>query len=237
LERARELKPPFAQTYFQLARVHRCLDHPETAQRELTLFREISNRVDTRNQLSAEVQSTIWPVVKPLLEGGKEAEALSYLGHLSPDERSNQSPEYLLATSLFALGRSSDAKRTLQQSVVQHPNDSQTLALLGVIELATEERGPGEMALESALKIDSTNPLALAALGALRNEQQRWAESVDLLERSRTSDPAMLLALCEGYYRLKDQERARLTGELVRVFAWNRPDLLHALDELEKASK
>src|SRR5262249_1756728 len=150
--------------YFQLARVYRCLARPELAQRELVLFQEISTRVDTSAGLSTTAQTKIWPVVKPLLEHGKEAEALSYLGRLSPDERSNESPEYLLATSFFTLDRPSDAKRILCQTVVAHPDDAHALALLGAIDLSTGEQEPGEKALLATLKIDAANSLALTAL-------------------------------------------------------------------------
>jgi hypothetical protein len=80
--------------------------------------------------------------------------------------------------------------------------------------------------------LDSRETLALIGMGGIRYQQQRWRETIDYLEKSRTADPHALFLLCDAYHRVGKSEQAALIAEVVRAFGADQKPLLAELDKL-----
>lgn len=235
LRRALAVQPSLIQAHFQLAKAYRQLGRSGEARYEAKLFGGMTNRIDTSRELKGAEEENAWKQVKPLLEANKEQEALELLGksrYSVPFDRGE--PHYLLGVMYYSLGRKADVKRMLSIARAQAPKSARIAAYLGFVELSSGETGAAEESFASALTLDSAEVLALIGVGVIRYQQQRWAEAVGYLEKSRTADPDTLYMLCDAYFRIGRREEALLTAEVVRALGSDNKNLLKALDQLVK---
>jgi tetratricopeptide (TPR) repeat protein len=238
LQRAISMQPSLIQAHFQLGKAYRHLGRTEEARHETALFSAMTNRIDTSRELKGPEEESAWKQVKPLVEANKEQEALELLARLpDSDGRDRGEPHYLLGVMYFSLGRKDDAKRMLKIARTGAPKTARIAAFLGVAELSSGETGAAEESFQSALALDSTEVLALIGMGAIRYQQQRWADAVEYFEKSRTADPATLYMLCDAYFRIKRAEEALRTAEVIRALGSDNKALLGAVDELVRLRK
>ena len=80
--------------------------------------------------------------------------------------------------------------------------------------------------------MDPTNQVGAAGIGIVRHSQQRWAESSEWITRSRTSDPSVLLDLCDDYLKIGRRDDAELAAELIRSFDGGNKTVQEALEKL-----
>jgi tetratricopeptide (TPR) repeat protein len=233
LQRALAMQPSLIQAHFQLGKAYRQLGRTEAARYETRLFGAMTNRIDTSRELKSAEEENAWKHVKPLLEAYKEKEALEVLAKLPDSDRlDREEPHYLLGVIYYSMGRKEDAKRMLIIARTQAPKAARVAAYLGLVELSCAEVGAAEESLLSALALNSTEVLALIGIGDIRYQQQRWAEAVEYLEKSRTADPGTLYMLCDAYFRIKRTEEALLIAEVIRALGSDNKTLLKAVDEL-----
>lgn len=238
LRRATEMQPALSQAHFQLARVYRQLGRTEEARHETMLFGAMTNRIDTSRELKGPEEEAAWKQVDPLLEANKEREALELLAKMPASKGIDRGePHYLLGVMYYGKGRKDDAIRMLRIARATLPKAARIAAYLGVVELSSGEIGTAEESFQSALILDSDDVLALVGIGGMRYRQQRWAEAVEYLEKSRTADPGTLYMLCDAYFRIKRIEEAMLTAEVIRALGSDNRALLSSLDELVKLHK
>jgi tetratricopeptide (TPR) repeat protein len=193
----------------------------------------MNNRVDTSRDLLTPEEEDAGKHIKAMLQNGEELQALQCLAKLSGSNSFKIGDSYfLLGTIYFSAGRTDDAKRVLWTARTLSPDDSRIAAFLGITQLATGETEAAEKSFHSALALDADNPLALIGMGALRYQQQRWADTIEYLEKSRTADPDTLFLLCDAYYRVGKLDEAQLTAEVIRAFGANRKPLLDRLESL-----
>ena len=232
LKRSIAMQPSLINAHFQLAKAYRQLGRTKDAQKEAALFTAMTDRFDTSHRLNGSDEEKAWTQVKPLLEANKEQEALELLAKLPTEEAGEGCPLYLLGIMYYTMGRNDDAKRVLAIAQTKSPRSAQIAAYLGMVRLSSGEVGVAEESLKSALAADSSEPLALIGMGGIRYQQQRWEESIEYLEKSRTADPNALFMLCDAYYRVGKPDQAALTAEVIRAFAEGREPLLNRLERL-----
>jgi uncharacterized protein HemY len=129
------------------------------------------------------------------------------------------------------MGRRDDAKRVLTIARTRQPFSARIAAYLGMVQLSGGEAAAAEDSFQSALARDSSEALALIGMGGIRYRQQRWSDTIQYLEKSRTADPDTLFLLCDAYYRVGQPERAGLTAAMIRVVGAGSRPLLDALDK------
>jgi tetratricopeptide (TPR) repeat protein len=235
LARALALQPSLIQAHFQLAKALRKLGRAQDAARETRLFAALNDRIDTSRDLIGLEEEDAWKHVKPLLDEGDEQQALQYFAKLPGSDSSNRgNPYFLLGAMYFGMGRAKDAARLLTTAQTLSPNDSRIAAYLGMTQMSSGQIEAAEQSFHSALKPDAHNPLALIGMGALRYQQQRWADAVAYLEESHTADPDTLFLLCDAYYRLGRPEEAMLTAEVIRALGSDKKPLLDKVRTLER---
>lgn len=233
LERAIALQPSLIKAHFQLGRAYRQLGRTKEAHDETRLFAALTDRVDTSQELKGSEEEHAWKQVKPLLEANREQEALQFLVKLPVADRLEQKePHYWLGIMYFTMGRRDDAKRVLTIARTRQPFSARIAAYLGMVQLSGGEAAAAEDSFQSALARDSSEALALIGMGGIRYRQQRWSDTIQYLEKSRTADPDTLFLLCDAYYRVGEPERAALTAAMIRAFGAGSKPLLDALDKL-----
>ena len=231
LRRALSVQPSLIQSHFQLARAYRQLGRAEDAQHETKLFAAMNGRIDTSKELQGPEEERAWREVKPLLEKHEEQKALDYLAALpSPSNRGYA--YYLLGAMYFSAGQRESARRMLAKAATLAPQEARVQAFLGMMQMSSGDLKAAEDSLQSALRLESDQPLALIGMGGLRYQQQHWTEAISYLEKSRTADPNTLLLLCDAYFRMGNKDEALLTAEVVRAFASDRPEVMNNLNDL-----
>lgn len=235
LQRSLAMQTSLIKAHFQLGKAYRQLGRTKEASHETRLFAEMADRVDTSRELKGSEEEEAWKMVKPLLEANKEQEALELLARLPVADRLDRGePHYLVGAMYYSMGRKDDAKRALSIARTQAPTSARITGYLGMVELSCGETTAAEESFQSALAFDSAEILALIGMGAIRYQQQRWADAVAYLEKSRTADPDTLYMLCDAYFRIGKTEEALITSEVIRAFGSDNKALLSAVDELVK---
>jgi tetratricopeptide (TPR) repeat protein len=233
LQRALAMQPSLINAHFQLAKADRQLGRTKDAERESALFTAMTDRIDTSRGLNGTDEEEAWKRVKPLLEGNKEQEALELLANLPvAEEHDAGRPFYLLGIMYYSIGRIRDAERVLAIARSKSPKSAKIGAYLGMVRLSSGEVTDAEESFQSALAIDSSQPLALIGMGGIRYQQQRWKEVINYLEKSRTADPDALFMLCDAYYRVGQPGQGALIAEVIRALGAGRQPLLDQLDKL-----
>ena len=231
LRHALSVQPSLIQAHFQLARVYRQLGRAQDAQHETKLFSAMNGRIDTSKELQGPEQAKAWRDVKPLLEKHEEQKALDYLAAL-PSASSRGYANYLLGAMYFSAGQAENARTALTRAATLAPYDAHVQAFLGMVQMSSGDLKAAEASFQSALRLESDQPLALIGMGGLRYQQQQWKEAILYLEKSRTADPNTLLLLCDAYFRTGNHDEALLNAEVVRSFASDRSDVMNHLNDL-----
>src|SRR4029077_11032683 len=231
LRHALSVQPSLIQAHFQLARVYRQISRAQDAQREASLFSAMNDRIDTSKELQGPEEARAWRDVKPLLEKNEEEKALDYLSGL-PNASSHGYAYYLLGAMYFSAGQGENAQRVLTEAATLAPQDARVRAFLGMVQMSSGHLTSAEVSFQSALQLESDQPLALIGMGGLRYQQQQWKDAILYLEKSRTADPNTLLLLCDAYFRTGNRDEALLNAEVVRAFASDRPEVMNHLNDL-----
>ena len=231
LRHALSVQPSMFQVHFQLARVYRQLGRTQDALRESKLFAAMNDRIDTSKELQGPEEARAWREVKPLIEKHEEQKALDYLAAL-PSASSRGYAYYLLGAMYFSAGQGENARRVLTRAATLAPQDARVQAFLGMVQMSYGDLTAAEISFQSALQLESDQPLALIGIGGVRYQQRQWKEAILYLEKSRTADPNTLLLLCDAYFRTGNHDEAMLSAEVVRAFASDRPEVMSRLNEL-----
>jgi tetratricopeptide (TPR) repeat protein len=233
LQRAKAIQPSLVNAHFQLGKAYRQLGRTREAQVENRLFSAMTDRVDTSSGVMGSDEEQAWKRVKPMLEANKEQEALELLAQLPiADGSSGGESHYLLGVMYYSMRRTNDAKRVLATARSNDPQSARTAAYLGIVELSDGDTAAAENSFQAALALNSGETLALIGMGGIRYQQQRWADVIMYLEKSRTADPDTLFLLCDSYYRAGKPDEALLTAEVIRAFGADRKPLLEKLETL-----
>lgn len=230
-EKALATDPSLMECRFQIARALRTLGRNQEAEQQMKLFQAMHEATDVPATVivtDEPDQEAFWAGCQRLLEQGKERQALERLRSVN----GGQHPYYLLGALYYSIGHFSDAQRVLNISIKKEPKDADALAWLGRTEMAEGHFAEAEASFRHALEIDPENRIGMAGIGAVGHAQQRWSDSAEWIERSRTRDPATLLDLCDDYLKLGRRKDAELTAELVRSFGAGDKTIQSALDKL-----
>lgn len=231
-EKALAMDPSLSECHFQMARALRTLGHNSEAEQQMKLFQAMHEATDVPTTTMATndkpVQEAFWTGCQRLLEQGKEHEALLRLRSVN----GGRQPYYLLGTLYYSMEKFNAAQRALNISTKRNPKNADAWAWLGRSEMAVGHSVEADASFRQALEIDPDNRMGMAGMGAIQHVQQHWAKSAEWIERSRTSDPAILLDLCDDYLRLGRRKDAELAAELVRSFGVGDKTTIRRLDEL-----
>ena len=115
--------------------------------------------------------------------------AFSNLGAGPMPSRMNADAELVLAQFLHRDGRLEEADRHYRISLEGNPNDPETWADLGALQLDQGAFDVAERSFARSLSIHPEESPALVGLAALREREGRLPEALDLYERAAHADP------------------------------------------------
>jgi tetratricopeptide (TPR) repeat protein len=105
---------------------------------------------------------------------------------------------------------------------------------MGIFDLQQGKLDEAEKEFTAEISNDPNYQTAVAELGVVRYQQQRWAEAADQLSRSHTRTPALLLTLCDSYFHLGKVKDANLTAEIVAAYSRDDQEMMESLIDLLK---
>jgi len=230
------IDPMQISAHFFLSRAYEALNNSEAAKQESELHDNLMQRASfTRSSTRAETpeEKSIRSHAIELLQSGQEDQAITLLQQKSPSMfPTRESALVAVAQMYLTLGDAQEATRLVKLALQADPKTRGAHTLLGVEAMQSNDLATARFEFNAEIKNDPNYAIAIAELGEVRYREQRWAEAVELFEKSKTSVPPFLYMLCDSYFRLGKSNDARVTAETLASFSRNDPAMMQALGAL-----
>ena len=102
----------------------------------------------------------------------------------------------------------------------------------GILRLKLGDLNAAESEFKAELANDPNYQTAIAEMGEVRYQQQRWSDAAEQLAKSRTMNPELLYMLCDSYFRLGKVSDADLNAETAAAYGRNNPEFMKDLIDL-----
>jgi tetratricopeptide (TPR) repeat protein len=236
LNRLLAIDPANAQAHYYLAQVYMQMGDKAEAQHHADLHHAMMQQESfSASALGAEQDRAVWDEAKRALAAHKEAEALELFRTHTTGPAATVGHPYLLVGALYLYsGDAGGGVRLLRRALTLEPKIRGARTYLGILALQQNRLDVAEKEFKTELENDPNYETAIAELGAVRHRQERWAEAAELLARSHTRTPALLVALSDAYFHLGRVKDANLTAEIASAFARDDEELRGQIEELLK---
>jgi tetratricopeptide (TPR) repeat protein len=236
LQRLLALDPTQITAHFYLSRAYSAIGNTEEAAHESELHKRLTDQASfTRSG-----QGTARPALRAaseqarqLLSDGQEDKAIKLLQQGVQGASASPGTPYTAAGLLYlGMGKSEQATRMLNRALKIDPHVRDAHTYLGIGALLQGDLSRAETEFNLELSIDPNSATAIAELGEVRYRQQRWADAIELLTRSKTAIPPLLYMLCDSYLRLGKTDEAKLTAETLATYDRDDQQMMAALIDL-----
>jgi tetratricopeptide (TPR) repeat protein len=233
LNRLLAIDPTAIQAHYYLSRAYAGLGNTVEAQHHADLHQKMVEQMSfAASALGTEADRAAWPEARKLVEAHRGEEALKLFQKQEKDAANPGRPYFLVGALYLYLGQTPEGLRNLHRALEVQPRVRGAHTYLGIYALQRNRLDEAEKEFAAEIANDPNYETAVAELGLVRYRQQRWAEAADQLSRSHTRTPALLLALCDSYFRLGKTKEANLTAEIAAAYAHDDPELLDDVEEL-----
>jgi tetratricopeptide (TPR) repeat protein len=233
LNRLLAIDPTAIQAHYYLARAYAGLGNTAEAQHQADLHQKMVEQTSfAASALGTEADRAAWPEARKLVEAHRGDEALKLFQKQEKDATNPGRPYFLVGSLYLYLGQAVEGLRNLHRALEVQPKVRGAHTYLGIYALQQNRLDEAEKEFVAEIANDPNYETAVAELGLVRYRQQQWAEAADQLSRSHTRMPALLLALCDSYFRMGRTKEANLTAEIAAAYAHGDPQLLDDLEEL-----
>ena len=234
LDRLLAIDPANAQAHYYLAQVYMQMGDKAEAQHQADLHHAMMQQESfSAAALGTEQDRAIWDEAKRALAAHKEDDALELFRRHTTGPAATAGHPYLLVGALYLYsGDASNGVRLLRRALELEPKIRGAHTYLGILALQQNRLDEAEKEFKAELANDPNYETAISELGAVRHRQQRWAEAADLLARSHTRTPALLVALSDAYFHLGRINEANLTAEIANSYARDDEELRAQITEL-----
>ena len=207
--------------HFYLSRAYAGLGRTADAQHEAELHSKLVEQASSVvPQEEREIEKATLVQARTLLREGHETEALQLFRERAKGPTATIGAPYLLVGVVYLyMGQSDDAERALNKALAIEPKVREAHTYLGLLALQRRSLDEAEAQFRAEQALNPNSQLAVAEMGEVRYQQQRWAEAVDQLTRSRTVSPALLYMLADSYFHLGNVKEGNLTAELAAGYA------------------
>ena len=207
--------------HFYLSRAYAGLGQTVEAQHEAELHGKLVEQASSVvPQEERKIEEAALVQARKMLSEGHETEALQLFRERAKGPTATVGAPYLLVGVVYLyMGQSEDAERSLNKALAIEPKVREVHTYLGLLALQRQDLDDAEAQFRLELALNPNSQLAVAELGEVRYRQQRWADAVDQLTRSRTVSPALLYMLADSYFHLAQVKEANLTAELAAGYA------------------
>lgn len=234
LNRLLAVDPANAQAHYYLARVAMALGDAKEAQHESDLHHAMMQQESfSASSLGTEQDRAVWDAARRALAAHQEQAALDLFRTHTTGPAATPGHASLLVGAIYLYsGQNADGERLLRRALALEPKIRGAHTYLGILALQQNKLDAAEREFTAELANDPNYETAIAELGVVRHRQQRWGEAADLLARSHTRTPALLVALSDAYFHLDRVSDANLTAEIANAYARNDEDLQAQIAEL-----
>jgi predicted Zn-dependent protease len=234
LNRQLGVDPANILAHYYLSRAYAAMGDSAEAQHQADLHQKMVEQTSfVSSALGSEQDRVVWDRARKLVQGGHEDQALALFHHDVKEASGSPGQPYFLVGALdLYLGKQADGLRNLRRALELDPKVRGPHTYLGIVGLQHNDLDAAEKEFTTELANDPNYQTAIAELGLARYKQRRWADAADQLSRSHTRNPALLLTLCDAYFRLGNATEANLTAELVAAYAKDDPATIDSLAEL-----
>ena len=223
--------PSLFRAHFYLASAYRHLGKLSESRKELKLFQAANERTDSDApvvRIKNSLDEQRWKRIGSLVDSGDEAALSAEIANINQDVNHHDLRQCFQLGVVYVLFEKADrAVEALRCARSQDPNDPDVHAWMGRALLIADRIPAAQEELRTALVLQSGNSIALSSLGEISYRQSKWGEAIKYFEDSHTRQPDILLELCDAYWHAGQTENARLTSELIKIFA---PDDRKSID-------
>jgi len=168
-----------------------------------------------------------------LLAQHKEEDALQLYRKRFQGTSATLADAYVFVGKLYlALGEKEDGLRCLHHALEIEPTVRGAHTYEGILKLKLGDLGGAESEFKAELANDPNYQTAIAEMGAVRYQQQRWSEAADQLAKSKSMTPELLYMLCDSYFHLGKAADADLNAETAAAYGRNNPQFMKDLIDL-----
>ncbi len=220
--------------HYYLSRAYAATGDNAEAQHQAELHQKMVEQTSfLSSALGSEQDRAVWDRARKLVQEGHEDQALALFRHDAKATPGSPGQPYFLVGALdLYLGNQAGGIRNLHRALELDPKVRGPRTYLGIVDLQHNNLEDAEKEFTAEIANDPNYQTAISELGLVRYRQQRWAEAADELSRSHTRNPALLLTLCDSYFRLGKTKEANLTAELAAAYAKDDPATIDSLAEV-----
>jgi tetratricopeptide (TPR) repeat protein len=230
--------PTVALAHYYLSRDYLALGDATQAQYEADVHHKLMEATSFEPQaVGTELDRATWKQAKDLMDAKKEDAAVALIHERVKATGGSAGHAYFLVGTLYLyLGQTEKGIQNLKKAIEIEPKVRGAHTYLGIYELQQGKLDLAEKEFKTELGNDPNYLNALAELGSVRYKQQKWSEAVEMLSKSHTRTPTLLLELCDAQFRTGDAKNAKLTAETIVAYAKGDQQVLDELSALLRAN-
>ncbi len=223
--------PSVALAHYYLSRAYAALGDSAQAQYEAELHRKLMDATSFEaTALGVEQDRAAWEQAKKLLAAGNEDGALRVFKESESGLHATPGRPYFMVGALYMyLGEPEKGLKYLKKSLQLEPKVRGAHTYIGIYDLQQGRLDEAEAEFKAELANDPNYLNASAELGSIRYRQKKWNEAIELLVKSHTRTPGLLIELCDAYFKTGKAQDAKMTAEVIMVYA---KDDQSAIDDL-----
>ncbi len=229
-----KLAPTRLLAHYYLSRAYVGMGKNSEAQHEAALHQLMMEqmtfvRAVEREGSEAPIQA---PAIQMLAEH-READALQLYRKRFQGTSATLADAYVFVGKLYlARGDVEDGLRCLHHALELEPTVRGAHTYEGILRLKLGDLNAAESEFKAELANDPNYQTAIAELGEVRYQQQRWSDAAEQLAKARTMKPELLYMLCDSYFRLGKVSDADLNAETAAAYGRNNPEFMKELIDL-----
>lgn len=230
--------PTVALAHYYLSRDYLALGNTTDAQYEADVHHKLMEATSFEPAaVGTELDRATWKQAKDLMDAKKEDAAVALIHERVKATGGSAGHAYFLLGTLYLyFGKMENGIQNLKKAIEIEPKVRGAHTYLGIYDLQQGKLDLADKEFKAELANDPNYLIALAELGSVRYKQARWSEAVEMLTKSHTRTPALLLELCDAQFRTGDAKNAKLTAELIIVYANGDQEVLDQLSALLRAN-
>ena len=229
-----KLAPTRLLAHYYLSRAYVGMGKTSEAQHEAALHQLMMEqmtfvRAVEREGSEAPIQA---PAVQMLAEH-REDDALQLYRKRFQGTSATLADAYVFVGKLYlARGEKEDGLRCLHHALEVEPTIRGAHTYEGILRLKLGDLSGAESEFKAELANDPNYQTAIAEMGEVRYQQERWSDAAEQLAKSRTMTPELLYILCDSYFHLGKASDADLTAETAAAYGRNKPEFMKDLIDL-----
>jgi len=229
-----KLAPTRLLAHYYLSRAYVGMGKTSEAQHEAALHQLMMEQMTFVPAVEREgSESPIQAPAYQLLAEHREEDALRLYRKRFKGTSATLADAYVFVGKLYlARGEKEDGLRCLHHALEIQPTVRGAHTYEGILRLKRGDLSGAESEFKAELANDPNYQTAIAEMGEVRYQQERWSDAAEQLSKSRTMTPELLYILCDSYFRLGKASDADLTAETAAAYARNKPELLKDLINL-----